>query len=260
MRARSSAFGWSLVTAFGICLSISGGCAEFGSVLQNTNSNTSGDSTSSIDSDRDGLTDAEEAQLGTNPRSSDTDSDGITDFDEVRTTQTDPLKADSDGDSVSDGAELRVGLDPLKANLVGSANQVICSSFLSVRELPTPKQSGVFAVHSGNSDFSRWRENDSVALNDAGDTLVNVTRNLSAPVTAVGQLVQTKRLATRANRGGTLRLEDGSLFTVSDEPSRTEALRWFTSDEIVVIQSSDDAPATLINLRLCESLTATRGV
>lgn len=38
----------------------------------------------SIDSDYDGLTDAQELALGTNPFSSDTDSDGLTDLEEVQ--------------------------------------------------------------------------------------------------------------------------------------------------------------------------------
>ena len=36
------------------------------------------------DSDQDGLTDAQEFALGTNPFSSDTDSDGLTDLEEVQ--------------------------------------------------------------------------------------------------------------------------------------------------------------------------------
>ena len=46
-----------------------------------------------IDSDADGLTDAEEAQLGTDPQSPDTDGDGVDDFIEV-TQETDPLADD----------------------------------------------------------------------------------------------------------------------------------------------------------------------
>ena len=37
-----------------------------------------------MDSDQDGLTDAQELSLGTNPFSSDTDSDGLTDLEEVQ--------------------------------------------------------------------------------------------------------------------------------------------------------------------------------
>ncbi|GAB4007373.1 binary toxin-like calcium binding domain-containing protein [Nocardioides ultimimeridianus] len=58
------------------------------------------------DTDGDGLTDAQEAQLGTNPNNPDTDGDGLTDGQEVTTYGTDPLKADTDGDGINDGDEV----------------------------------------------------------------------------------------------------------------------------------------------------------
>jgi GH25 family lysozyme M1 (1,4-beta-N-acetylmuramidase) len=68
----------------------------------------------SADTDGDGLTDAQEAKLGTNPRKRDTDGDGLSDKAEVTGTtllhyglvKTNPLKADTDGDGLSDRAEL----------------------------------------------------------------------------------------------------------------------------------------------------------
>jgi len=53
------------------------------------------------DSDGDGLTDDEEAKLGTDPFKADTDGDGLTDFEEVRTYKTDPLNPDTDFDGLS---------------------------------------------------------------------------------------------------------------------------------------------------------------
>jgi RHS repeat-associated protein len=70
------------------------------------------------DTDGDGLTDAEEAVLGTDPRNPDTDGDGLTDGAEVRVHRTDPLRADTDGDGASDGAEVAAGSDPLDAGSV----------------------------------------------------------------------------------------------------------------------------------------------
>ncbi|TQV68301.1 hypothetical protein FKG94_23725 [Exilibacterium tricleocarpae] len=95
-----------------------------------------------LDSDADGLKDADEAELGTNPLSADTDSDGLLDGFEVRfgfnplvdgdapvDTDSDgltnleeqhvgsnPLEADSDGDGFPDGFEVENGLDPLVAD------------------------------------------------------------------------------------------------------------------------------------------------
>ena len=58
------------------------------------------------DSDGDGLTDTQEASLGTNPNDSDSDDDGWSDGAEVNTHTTDPLDSDSDNDGLSDGAEV----------------------------------------------------------------------------------------------------------------------------------------------------------
>jgi outer membrane protein OmpA-like peptidoglycan-associated protein len=60
------------------------------------------------DSDADGLTDAEEAQIGTNPYDPDTDADGLTDFEEVRKYNTNPLEPDTDFDGLKDGVEVNV--------------------------------------------------------------------------------------------------------------------------------------------------------
>jgi outer membrane protein OmpA-like peptidoglycan-associated protein len=59
-----------------------------------------------LDSDGDGLSDAEELQLGTNPKNPDTDGDGLTDGEEVKKYHTDPLNPDTDYDALTDGAEV----------------------------------------------------------------------------------------------------------------------------------------------------------
>ncbi len=64
------------------------------------------------DTDGDGLTDGEEAALGTNPLSPDSDDDGLDDGTEVAM-GLDPLDGDSDGDGLGDGEELaQWGTDP----------------------------------------------------------------------------------------------------------------------------------------------------
>ncbi|MGA0900414.1 MAG: binary toxin-like calcium binding domain-containing protein [Luteolibacter sp.] len=68
-----------------------------------------------VDTDGDGLTDFEEFNLGTNPLLVDTDNDGILDFDEVNSTfgyLTDPLLVDTDGDGLDDWDEYTFGTDP----------------------------------------------------------------------------------------------------------------------------------------------------
>lgn len=71
------------------------------------------------DTDEDGLTDMEEAALGTDPANPDTDDDGITDFDEVNVWGSDPLNIDSDGDTLYDDGELIYGTSILNPDTDG---------------------------------------------------------------------------------------------------------------------------------------------
>lgn len=66
-----------------------------------------------LDSDGDGLTDEDEAGLGTEPLTADTDGDGLLDNEEVRIYKSDPLNADTDNDSFKDGDEVKAGYNPL---------------------------------------------------------------------------------------------------------------------------------------------------
>lgn len=67
----------------------------------------------STDSDSDGLDDKQENDDGSDPLDSDSDDDGLSDGDEVSTYATDPNNEDSDGDGYTDGEEITAGSDPL---------------------------------------------------------------------------------------------------------------------------------------------------
>ncbi|MGR3311070.1 MAG: hypothetical protein ACUZ77_09860 [Candidatus Brocadiales bacterium] len=58
------------------------------------------------DVDKDGLTNQEEMEWGTNPNNPDTDGDGIMDGIEVHDLGTNPLDSDSDSDGVNDGDQI----------------------------------------------------------------------------------------------------------------------------------------------------------
>ncbi|MBU0545761.1 hypothetical protein KKA13_00710 [Patescibacteria group bacterium] len=66
-----------------------------------------------LDTDRDGLDDIREKELGTDPENVDTDKDELKDGDEVIIWHTNPLNKDTDGDSFLDGEEVRNGYNPL---------------------------------------------------------------------------------------------------------------------------------------------------
>ncbi|HDQ71540.1 MAG TPA: PKD domain-containing protein, partial [Chloroflexi bacterium] len=73
-----------------------------------------------FDNDGDGLTNATEAALGTDPNNPDTDGDGLTDGEEVNTYGTDPLDPDTDGDGLTDYDEINIyNTDPLDPDTDG---------------------------------------------------------------------------------------------------------------------------------------------
>jgi len=65
-----------------------------------------------MDTDNDGLFDAEEKRLGTDPQKADTDNDGLFDREEIRVYNTDPLNPDTDYDDYTDGQEVQNGYNP----------------------------------------------------------------------------------------------------------------------------------------------------
>ncbi len=76
----------------------------------------SGISDGEYDIDKDGLSNYQEYQIGTNPYNNDSDSDRLIDGDEISEYYTDPLLFDTDNDGIGDADELYVGSDPLTAN------------------------------------------------------------------------------------------------------------------------------------------------
>ena len=70
-----------------------------------------------IDSDSDGLSDAEELfAFSTSPTSVDSDGDGLSDYQELFAYQTDPNNADTSRDGMSDGTKVHWGFDPTVSN------------------------------------------------------------------------------------------------------------------------------------------------
>jgi len=99
-------------------------------VSETSNSTSTPVAASTLDSDSDGLADAEEAIYGTNPSVADTDGDGLTDYDEVKIYHTNPLVADTDGDTYLDGAEVKSGYDP---NVKGAKMPGVATSSATVK-------------------------------------------------------------------------------------------------------------------------------
>lgn len=77
------------------------------------------------DTDRDGLTDVEEAEYGTDKTLSDTDNDGLSDKQEIVLYKSDPKDSDTDNDGFNDGEEVEAGYDPAGPGELYDINQVI---------------------------------------------------------------------------------------------------------------------------------------
>ncbi|MDB4491676.1 hypothetical protein N9260_01500 [bacterium] len=102
-----------------------GGVGEFSAMLVlTTNDPDAQDQSATIevtaavpsggDTDEDGLTDAREDEIGSDPGLSDTDGDGLGDGQEVNDLQKSPLEVDTDGDGFEDGEEVAFVSDPTK--------------------------------------------------------------------------------------------------------------------------------------------------
>lgn len=77
------------------------------------------------DSDRDGLLDEDEKELGTNPNTPDTDKDGLFDYEEVNVYHTDPTDPDTDKDGYKDGEEVSNGFNPNGTGKLYNLNQAL---------------------------------------------------------------------------------------------------------------------------------------
>jgi hypothetical protein len=108
--------------ASGTQTATSGTAVAIGATQTSAANQTAAVEAGKLDSDGDGLTNDEEAKLGTDPFNPDTDGDELGDGREVKELTTNPLSADTDGDELSDGDEvLRRSTDPLNPDTDGDA-------------------------------------------------------------------------------------------------------------------------------------------
>ena len=106
------------------------------------------------------MTNAQEIELGTDPRNDDTDNDGLSDYDEINIYGTDPLIPDTDGDGLKDGDEPHIGLDPTNPETFDVpdaehvSNQTIAENSEALKEINTDDRSEERRV--GKECRSRW--------------------------------------------------------------------------------------------------------
>ena len=107
------------------------------------------------DLDGDGLVNADEIALGTDPSDPDTDGDGLTDGDEVHVHGTLPGLADTDGGSVSDGDEILAGTLPLDPSDDVPVPPAAGDGIVSLDGLGTPSGTGFTLTWPTGTDTQR---------------------------------------------------------------------------------------------------------
>jgi len=127
--AQEAASATQTAAAYQTQAAISGQEDTDGDGLTNSEEAQIGTDPQNPDTDGDGLGDGEEVKnYGTNPLAPDTDSDGLSDGEEVHQRRTDPLNPDTDGDQLVDGDEVTRNTDPLNpdtdADLLNDGDEV----------------------------------------------------------------------------------------------------------------------------------------
>jgi pimeloyl-ACP methyl ester carboxylesterase len=172
------------------------------------------------DPDGDGLSNAQEAEYGTNPLSADSDGDGLEDAFEIQQFGTSPTDPDTDGDGLWDGTEYRISSNPLRFDS-GYSGDSDCDNYFYT-ELKDEQGSGV-SVQIGDSGLGL----SVTEINDiTQDTTLQDLPYIASPIVAVetsenGSGTITIPITKPQSDGGELAVgvynpEDGS-FRVLDQ-------------------------------------------
>lgn len=241
-----------------------------------------------VDTDSDGLSDATEADLGTDPNNPDTDGDGLRDGAEVNPTAptpaTDPLRADTDGDGVNDGTELTNGTDPTRVDTDGDGvNDGTDNCPLN----PNPDQldsdgdgMGDVCDMPGDRDNDGVRDNDDncpeVANPDQNDTDLDGIGDACDPAGSVSFTVTVTGIGTvSASAPPTVDWIVGSgntrACTPVNAPSGTSVAYWtcqafptYGNDIRLVVgkysgkDASTPAPISVTNSAVCPNITGNK--
>lgn len=222
----------------------------------------------SIDTDGDGLTDADETDVyGTDPDDPDTDGDRIWDGDEIRMFGSDPLDTDSDGDAMPDGSDPQPAVvngaihgvhAVFKHDLVTGHRQILSGDFFQINHVvyaPASAPGAPYLIHQ--TYLSDWN----------GDANFD---ELDLPGTAIGTMSTDgtrRRLLTDLDEDGRVRdngfidavpfpSPDGRyiIFATDRDGSRPRELRLWIMDidggnpRPLVFENPDDEPLPLLEM------------
>ncbi len=163
----------------------SDGMPDWWETLHKLKANLASDASADIDTD--GLTNAQEFALQTNPRLTDTDGDGLSDGAETTTNR---RLADTDGDGRNDGDEITFGTNPLLADTPTNTMPVITTVPRTFNWTPQDFQL-VWDHTRGHSSNAEWGDETLFQLGirnnvtSGGDALMMGLRLVSGRVTFI---------------------------------------------------------------------------
>lgn len=162
----------------------------------------------SLDTDGDGLSDADEVKLSTDPKNPDSDNDGLLDGEEVNKYQSNPLDPDTDKGGIKDGIEVKNSADPLDADddilNIGLGEKLVLRGieFITGKAEITPKSERIL-----NNAVKAMQKMQSISFeivghtDDVGDINKNIelskARAESVKTWLVGHGIVADRLTTR---------------------------------------------------------------
>ncbi len=133
-----------------------------------------------VDSDGDGLTNAEENLRGTDPNKPDSDGDGLNDFTELQI-ETDPRLADTDNDGVSDGDEIifnftnpLIALDADSDGIADDFEKHLAKQFLAFQSDPVLWGSYYAGLIDGNLDANHDYNSEGMSVGELAQILKNI--------------------------------------------------------------------------------------
>jgi hypothetical protein len=160
--------------------------------LSNSQEATLGTDPSNPDTDGDGLSDGVEVnQYGTDPRNKDTDGDTLTDGREVNDLHTSPKNPDSDGDGLTDNVEVSTGSNPLAADSDGDGIVDGADSDPVHTSTPVPDLGSTAAAAAAQTAAAQTQaaqqSNASASATSQAATSIAATAQMAATLTAQAQ-------------------------------------------------------------------------
>lgn len=181
------------------------------------------------DSDRDGLTNAEELKFNTDPNNPDTDGDGLSDGVEAKELPTNPLEKDSDFDGIPDGVEYQEMLDPnsrdsdgdgIPDSLDQSPNTASTPTPDPAQATPTPVGAALTIGFQSNQTYLRRAFFSDIYRATEGQGRVPVEVSLSQPAPREFT-VDYYVVSTNATRGVDFVFNDGSVIFLPNQTVTT---------------------------------------